>query len=50
MIIVAAHGMVLSVYVEPVYTLVVSLILGLAMAAGMDSGSPLLRRRYAAHS
>jgi O-Antigen ligase len=49
-IIVAAHGMVLSVYVEPVYTLVVSLILGLAMAAGMDSGSPLLRRRHAAHS
>jgi O-Antigen ligase len=46
-VIVAAHGMVLSLYVEPVYTLVVSLLLGLAMAAGMDSGGPLLRWRRA---
>jgi O-antigen ligase len=45
-VIVAAHGMVLSVYVEPVYTLVVSLLLGLAMAAGIDSGGPLLRWRH----
>jgi hypothetical protein len=37
----------LSLYVEPVYTLVVSLLLGLAMAAGMDSGGPLLRWRRA---
>ena len=39
---VAAHGMILSLYVEPVYTLVVSLLLGLALAAGMEARGPLL--------
>ena len=39
---VAAHGMILSLYVEPVYTLVVSLLLGIALAAGMDARGPLL--------
>ena len=32
MIIVMAHGVILSLYVEPIYTLVVSLILGMASA------------------
>jgi O-Antigen ligase len=44
-VVVAAHGMVLSLYVEPVYTLTVSLLLGLAMAVGLESQAPLLRRR-----
>lgn len=34
-VIAAAHGVILSLYVEPIYTLVVSLLLGAAMAAGM---------------
>lgn len=38
----AAHGMILSLYVEPVYTLVVSLLLGVALAAGMEARGPLL--------
>lgn len=38
----AAHGMILSLYVEPVYTLVASLLLGVALAAGMDARGPLL--------
>jgi hypothetical protein len=42
---VAAHGMILSLYVEPVYTLVVSLLLGLGLAAGMESRGPLLASR-----
>ena len=39
---VAAHGMILSLYVEPVYTLVISLLLGVAVAAGMDARGPLM--------
>ncbi|MGI8520140.1 MAG: O-antigen ligase family protein [Actinomycetota bacterium] len=39
---VAAHGMILSLYVEPVYTLVVSLLLGVALATGMNARGPLL--------
>jgi hypothetical protein len=34
-VIAAAHGVILSLYVEPIYTLVVSLIIGVAMAPGM---------------
>ena len=30
----AAHGFILSLYVEPIYTLVISLLLGLAMSEG----------------
>ena len=33
-VIVAAHGIVLSLYVEPVYTLTASILLGLALAGG----------------
>jgi hypothetical protein len=33
-VIAAAHGVILSLYVEPIYTLIVSLLLGAAMAAG----------------
>ena len=33
-VIAAAHAVILSLYVEPVYTLIVSLVLGVAMAAG----------------
>ena len=33
-VVAAAHGVILSLYVEPVYTLIVSLLLGVAMAAG----------------
>lgn len=40
--IIAAHGVVLSLYVEPVYTLTVSLILGLAVAGAMNLQGPLL--------
>jgi O-antigen ligase len=35
---VAAHGLVLSLFVEPIYTLGVSLLVGLAMAAGTTLG------------
>ena len=41
-VIVAAHGVVLSLYVEPVYTLTVSLVLGLAIAGVTDLRGPLL--------
>ncbi|MDQ3951986.1 MAG: O-antigen ligase family protein [Actinomycetota bacterium] len=34
-VIAAAHAVILSLYVEPIYTLIVSLVLGIAMAAGM---------------
>jgi len=34
-VIAGAHAVILSLYVEPIYTLVVSLVLGIAMAAGM---------------
>lgn len=41
-LIAAAHAVILSLYVEPVYTLTVSLLLGLAIATGMDSRGSLL--------
>ena len=34
-VIAAAHAVILSLYVEPIYTMVVSLVLGTAMASGM---------------
>lgn len=49
-VIAAAHAVILSLYVEPIYTLVVSLILGLATAAGMRlpvTVIPFRRRRAA---
>jgi O-antigen ligase len=39
---VAAHAAILSLYVEPVYTLVVSLVLGLAMAGAMGLSRSIL--------
>ena len=48
MVIAAAHGVILSLYVEPIYTLIVSLIVGLALAAGTSlpvSVVPWRRRR-----
>jgi hypothetical protein len=50
-VIAAAHGVILSLYVEPIYTLVVSLVLGVAMAAGTRlpvSVVPFRRARSAA--
>jgi O-Antigen ligase len=46
---VAAHGVILSLYVEPIYTLVVTLLLGIATAGIAGLGVPLLpwRRRAA---
>jgi hypothetical protein len=41
-VIVAAHAVVLSLYVEPVYTLTVSLIVGLAMAGAADLSGSIL--------
>ena len=39
-VIVAAHAVILSLYVEPIYTLVISLVLGAAMASAQNlSGS-----------
>ncbi len=45
----AAHGVILSLYVEPIYTLVVSVIVGLAMAVGTSLAAPVMpfRRRPA---
>lgn len=37
-VIAGAHAVILSLYVEPIYTLVVSLVVGLAMAAGTVAG------------
>lgn len=37
-----AHAVILSLYVEPIYMLVISLLLGLAVAGMTDLGSPLL--------
>lgn len=45
MVIVMAHGVILSLYVEPIYTLVVSLILGLASTGAGRSFSKVLPRR-----
>jgi hypothetical protein len=42
----AAHAVILSIYVEPVYTLVIALVLGIALAgAGELSPSELIPRR-----
>ncbi|HEX2123950.1 MAG TPA: O-antigen ligase family protein, partial [Thermoanaerobaculia bacterium] len=41
-VIVAAHGVVLSLYVEPVYTLTASLLLGLALAGARNVRGSLL--------
>jgi hypothetical protein len=41
-VIVAAHAVVLSLYVEPVYTLTASLIVGLAMAGAADLSGSIL--------
>ncbi|HYI45523.1 MAG TPA: O-antigen ligase family protein [Actinomycetota bacterium] len=38
----AAHGVILSLYVEPIYTLTISLLLGIAAANGRGVDSPLL--------
>ncbi|HEY7876356.1 MAG TPA: O-antigen ligase family protein [Actinomycetota bacterium] len=43
--IVAAHGVILSLYVEPIYTLTVTLLLGIATAGVAGLGAPLLPRR-----
>jgi O-antigen ligase len=40
-VIAAAHGVILSLYVEPIYTLVVTLVLGLATAGIANLGAPL---------
>jgi hypothetical protein len=48
-VIVASHGVVLSLYVEPVYTLTTSLLLGLALAGARNvRGSLLPWKRTAA--
>ncbi|MDQ3618569.1 MAG: hypothetical protein M3391_00380, partial [Actinomycetota bacterium] len=48
-IIAAAHAVILSLYVEPVYTLTISLLLGIAMAGvGSFRGSLLPWKRPAA--
>ena len=41
-VIVAAHGIILSLYVEPVYTLTASVLLGLSIAGVADVAGPLL--------
>jgi O-Antigen ligase len=38
---VAAHAVILSLYVEPIYTLTISLVLGLAMAGATDLGASM---------
>jgi hypothetical protein len=46
-VIFAAHGVVLSLYVEPVYTLVISLLVGLAMAGATALPRAVRPRRRA---
>jgi ABC-type multidrug transport system fused ATPase/permease subunit len=41
-VIAAAHAVILSLYVEPIYTLTISLLLGLAMAGNLDLPVPVL--------
>ena len=43
-VIAAAHAVILSLYVEPIYTLVISLLLGLAMADSWNLPGSLRRR------
>ena len=38
----AAHGVILSLYVEPIYTLTISLLLGVAAASSAGAGMPML--------
>lgn len=45
MVIVMAHGVILSLYVEPIYTLVVSLIVGMASVGAARLSPGLLPRR-----
>ena len=48
--IVAAHGIVLSLYVEPVYTLTATILLGLAIAGVTNARGPLVPWRRTAPS
>jgi hypothetical protein len=41
-VIAAAHAVILSLYVEPIYMLTISLLLGLAMAGNLDLPVPVL--------
>ncbi len=41
----AAHAVILSLYVEPIYTLTISLLLGVAVANGQNLSVGLLERR-----
>ncbi len=41
-VIAAAHGVILSLYVEPTYTLTIMLVMGLALSAAGPGGPPLL--------
>jgi len=41
-VIAAAHGVILSLYVEPIYTLTISLILGIATASGLGLRGSIL--------
>lgn len=45
-----AHAVILNLYVEPIYTLVISSILGLAMATGMRAGTTVIPLRRRARS
>jgi O-antigen ligase len=49
-VIAAAHAVILSLYVEPIYTLTISLLLGLAMAGNLDLPVPVLPRRKRAQT
>lgn len=48
-VMVAAHGVVLSLFVEPIYTLTVSLLLGLTLSGAPENGALSPRRRRAAN-
>jgi O-antigen ligase len=39
---IGAHALILNLFVEPIYTLSISIILGLAMAIGMDLGASVV--------
>ncbi|HEV3485695.1 MAG TPA: hypothetical protein VG106_09830, partial [Vicinamibacterales bacterium] len=45
---VAAHAVILSLFVEPIYTLVVSLVLGLALSGALALGHSVWPWRNAA--
>jgi hypothetical protein len=38
----AAHAVILSLYVEPIYTLTISLVIGLAMAGTTNLGASVI--------